>query len=191
MSPDQANRRGRHTRAMLRDALADLVVERGLDTVTVGEISERARVTRTAFYRHYRDKQHLVDQILAEATAHLAPGPRRDTIETAQCLRRFFDHVAEDEKLFRALLGPQGSPSFTAGLQAAFVSLNTCVTAAPRAADSLTLAVLGAMLTQTTLWWLDNDRPIPSADLAARYLVMVNAVRARAAGVEHVPGVST
>ncbi|MGN2638376.1 TetR/AcrR family transcriptional regulator [Nocardia takedensis] len=175
---------------MLRDALADLVEERGLDIVTVGEISERARVTRTAFYRHYRDKQHLVDQILTDATAHLAPGTRRDIIETAQCLRRFFDHVAQDEKLFRALLGPRGSPSFAAGLQAAFVSLDTCVTAAPRAADGLTLAVLGAMLTRTTLWWLDNDRPIPSADLAARYLLMVNAVRARAAGAEHVPGVS-
>ncbi|MBE1591259.1 TetR family transcriptional regulator [Nonomuraea angiospora] len=34
---------------------------------TVGEITERAVMSRAAFYRNYRDKYHLMEKILNEA----------------------------------------------------------------------------------------------------------------------------
>jgi AraC-like DNA-binding protein len=48
--------RVRRTRKLLREALIELIGERSFDTITVGDISQRAMVSRAAFYRHYQDK---------------------------------------------------------------------------------------------------------------------------------------
>lgn len=71
MSQPTENVRVRRTRKLLRDALIELIDERGFDRVTVGGITERAMVSRAAFYRNYRDKFHLVEQIFDDAMADL------------------------------------------------------------------------------------------------------------------------
>ena len=48
--------------SLLREALIDLIDEKGLDAVTVGEISERAMINRATFYRHYQDKYEVADR---------------------------------------------------------------------------------------------------------------------------------
>jgi AcrR family transcriptional regulator len=47
----------------------ELVEDRGFDRVTVGELTSRAMVSRAAFYRNYRDKYDLVEQVFDEALA--------------------------------------------------------------------------------------------------------------------------
>ncbi|WP_054814785.1 TetR/AcrR family transcriptional regulator [Nocardia arizonensis] len=171
ISPDQENRRGRRTRAALRAALAELVEERGFEAVTVGEISERAGITRTAFYRHYRDKNHLVEQIFDEAVRPLEAALPRSAAE--ERLRRLFDHIAAHDRVFRALLGPRGCPSFTTRV------LRACRVPDQRPAhlgDDLVRAVLGGMLTETIVWWLNHEKPIRSDELADRYLGMARAL---------------
>src|SRR5512146_1561207 len=59
--------RAKRTRMLLRDALIDLIAEKGFDHVTVGDIAERAMVNRVTFYRHYPDKYALVTSIFEEA----------------------------------------------------------------------------------------------------------------------------
>ena len=61
---------------MLREALIELIEERGFDALTVGEITERAMVSRAAFYRNYQDKYDLVEQIFEEAMSRLAQRSR-------------------------------------------------------------------------------------------------------------------
>lgn len=53
------DRRVRRTRAALRRALVELVVERGYDRVTVRDVLDRADIGRSTFYAHYRDKDAL------------------------------------------------------------------------------------------------------------------------------------
>ena len=67
MSQPVNNLRVRRTQKLLRDALIELIEEQSFDALTVGEITERAMVSRAAFYRNYRDKYDLVEQIFAEA----------------------------------------------------------------------------------------------------------------------------
>ena len=67
MSQSGKNLRVRRTQKLLREALIELIEERGFDALTVGEITERAMVSRAAFYRNYQDKYDLVEQIFAEA----------------------------------------------------------------------------------------------------------------------------
>src|SRR5260370_34276408 len=67
MTRDHVDLRVRRTHANLREALIDLIEEKGFDAVTVGDIAERAMVNRTTFYRHYQDEYALVTGIFEEA----------------------------------------------------------------------------------------------------------------------------
>jgi AcrR family transcriptional regulator len=63
MTQKADNLRVKRTKILLREALIALIEERGFNTLTVGELTERAMVSRAAFYRSYQDKYDLVEQI--------------------------------------------------------------------------------------------------------------------------------
>src|ERR671933_2884807 len=110
MSHQTGNLRARRTQKLLREALIELIEERGFDALTVGELTERALVSRAAFYRHYQDKYALVEQIFEEAmNALLAAVGDLGREHPPEIWVRFFEHIAQYERLYRALLGKQGS----------------------------------------------------------------------------------
>src|SRR5512147_2330783 len=124
MSQPENNLRVRRTQRLLREALIELIEERGFDALTVGEIAERAMVSRAAFYRNYQDKYDLVEQIFAEAMQALLEAvaePR--TAHSPEIWVRFFEHIAEYERLYRALLGRRGSPWFVLKMRASLIDL--------------------------------------------------------------------
>ena len=59
--------RVRRTRKLLQQALMELTVEKGFDTITVSDITARAEVNRSTFYRHYLDKYDLLEKLMDEA----------------------------------------------------------------------------------------------------------------------------
>ncbi len=116
------------------------IEERSFDAITVGEIAERAMVSRAAFYRYYQDKYDLVEKIFEEAmhtmmseidlrigsiaTEHppeswvnlLDHGVQ--TERTPEPWVRLFEHFATYERLYCALLGGKGSPWFRTKMHA-------------------------------------------------------------------------
>nr|WP_257003346.1 helix-turn-helix domain-containing protein [Streptomyces sp. Alain-F2R5] len=57
------DRRIRKTRRALRDALVELVLERGFTALSVEDITQRADVARATFYSHFRDKDELFARV--------------------------------------------------------------------------------------------------------------------------------
>ena len=57
------------TRRALREALLDLIEEKGLDRVTVKALCERADLNRGTFYLHYRDVYDLLEQYTDDVLA--------------------------------------------------------------------------------------------------------------------------
>src|SRR5437764_15113324 len=120
MTQPGKNVRLRRTQKLLREALIELIEERGFDALTVGELTSRALVSRAAFYRMYQDKYALVEQIFEEATSSLLgaianTGPEQ---HPPQVWVTFFEHIAEYERLYGALLGKKGSPWFVRKMRA-------------------------------------------------------------------------
>ncbi|MFI6774427.1 hypothetical protein [Nocardia sp. NPDC050412] len=67
----------------------------------------------------------------------------------------------------------KGSPWFAARIQDSV----TMMTAAHLpAADDLVATILGGMFLQTVTWWLANDRPLTSDELAVRYARLASAI---------------
>jgi AcrR family transcriptional regulator len=71
-SHSRPDRRVGKTRKALREALTDLILERGYESVTVQDLIDRADVGRSTFYAHFIDKDDLLMSIFAELQV---PGP--------------------------------------------------------------------------------------------------------------------
>jgi len=117
------NLRVRRTRKLLRDALIELIEEQGFDVITVGEITERAMISRASFYRNYKDKYDLVEQIFEEAIQALTDFVSKPDAEHPTLWVRFFEHVEEYEPLYKALLGRNGSPWFVLKMRTALLTM--------------------------------------------------------------------
>jgi len=56
----KVDRRIQKTRDALRRAMSELITEKSYDDITVHELTERANVSRSSFYIHFRDKDDLL-----------------------------------------------------------------------------------------------------------------------------------
>lgn len=175
----QENVRVRRTRTLLRQALVELIEQRGFERVTVGEITERAMVSRAAFYRNYRDKYQLVEQIFEEAMAELL-GTMSDRPDTPVLDRwtGFFDHISRYHRLYGALLGKSGSSWFATRMQATLTDMTA--EHLPRSPDDLVPTLLGGMYLQSITWWLDTGRALSPREIAGRTAGLASALIAEA-----------
>ncbi|WP_019929448.1 TetR/AcrR family transcriptional regulator [Nocardia sp. BMG111209] len=169
-----SNVRIRRTRALLREALVDLIEERGLDRVTVGDLTTRAMVSRAAFYRNYRDKYALVEQIFDEAMAEMI-GDHTDDRTPGERWAGFFRHIDSYHRMYRALLGRKGSPWFADRMRVALADMTTGHFPGD-SADGLVPTVLAGMFVQSIVWWLEQERPCPPEEIAARSARLIRAV---------------
>src|SRR2546426_12674993 len=119
MTQPASNVRVRRTKILLREALIALIEERGFEALTIGELTERAMVSRAAFYRNYQDKYELVEQIFEEAmSALLGAVGDLGREHPPEIWVKFFEDIAEYERLYRTLLGRKGSPWFVRKMRA-------------------------------------------------------------------------
>lgn len=112
------DRRKARTRALLRDALMALIVEKGYDAVSIQDITDRADVARTTFYLHFKDKDELLfegmREIYQELVENMKPFSKDYLIEQTEDAVDASDwyHAAEHAEFYKAMLGPHGSMNF-------------------------------------------------------------------------------
>ena len=193
MTPSENNLRVKRTKILLRDALIGLIEEEGFDAITVGALTERAMVSRAAFYRNYQDKYDLVEQIFEEALSTLFKAiSELGQNHPAEVWVRFFEHIAQYDRLYRALLGKKGSPWFAQKMRARLVELikergsrefghgSIMSTHAPHLAhpssDPLVPDLVSAMFVEAITWWLEQGRPSTPKEMATKTALLASAV---------------
>jgi AcrR family transcriptional regulator len=104
------DRRVRRTKKQLREALVNLILERGWDAVSVIDVCARADVGRSTFYTHFVDKEDLL--LSGFDDLHVALGEKRlEVVGTFGFVEMLVDHAREHVKLFRALVGKKSGQS--------------------------------------------------------------------------------
>jgi len=96
----------RRTQRQLRDALVELILERGWDAVTVRDVCERADVGRSTFYVHFADKENLLLSGFDELHGALAELARDAKVPFAFA-EPLLAHALENVRLFQAVVGRQ------------------------------------------------------------------------------------
>ncbi len=188
MTQPTSNLRVRRTKILLREALIALIEERGFEALTIGELTERAMVSRAAFYRNYQDKYDLVEQIFEEAMSALL-GAVGDLGQEhpASIWVKFFEHIAEYERLYRALLGSKGSPWFVRKMRADLSGLVKERGHLPHGPDASSRAVhtfsdefvpdlVSTMFVEAITWWLEHGRPYTPKEIATRCALLASAL---------------
>jgi AcrR family transcriptional regulator len=188
MTQPLRNLRVRRTQKLLREALIELIEERGFEALTIGELTERALVSRAAFYRHYRDKYDLVEQIFEEARSALFSAVGQlGTEHPAEVWVTFFEHIAQYERLYRALLGSNGSPWFVRKMRATLADLIRERGRLPHGPDArahpvhtfseaLVPELVSAMFVESIIWWLEQGRRYPPKEIATRTALLAAAL---------------
>jgi len=188
MSQQVTSLRLRRTQKLLREALIELIEQRGFDAITVGEITERALVSRATFYRNYHDKYDLVEQIFAEAMQALSNAVSELSTDHPPLIWvRFFDHIAEYERLYRALLGRKGSSWFVLKMRAYLVDLVKAYERLPLwqpaadrpiypASDDFIPDLVATMVVEAITWWLEQGRPYTTQEMTKRCALLVSAI---------------
>ncbi len=186
MTQPAKNLRLRRTQKLLREALIELIEERGFDALTVSEITERAMVSRAAFYRNYQDKYDLVEQIFEEARSALLNAVVEIGQEhPPQIWVRFFEHIAEYDHFYRALLGQKGSPWFVIKMRASLAGLIKEHSAtlphvgdhpASNFLDEFVPDLVSTMFVEAIAWWLERGRPYSPEEIAKRCSLIASAI---------------
>lgn len=122
MNNSPLTRHQRHrlkTRKAIIQAAVELVLEKGYDTVTVQDITDRADIGRGTFYIHFKDKEEVVWTAIQdlcldlEQTAHQQ---YKDNIPDQQeyyGLLYIFRQVDKNCDLFRVCFSSRGSAALT------------------------------------------------------------------------------
>lgn len=186
MTQSASNLRVRRTQKLLREALIELIEERGFDALTIGELTERAMVSRAAFYRNYQDKYALVEQIFEEAMNVLlnAVGEMHPEQHPPEGWVTFFEHIAKYERLYRALLGSKGSPWFVRKMRASLADLVKAHGNGHRPAGQPVLTfsnelvpdLVSTMVVEAVTWWLEQGMPSTPREIATRCTLLVSAL---------------
>ncbi|MBZ0280447.1 MAG: TetR/AcrR family transcriptional regulator [Anaerolineae bacterium] len=177
MHDETHDRRIQRTRRLLRGALVELVKERGYDTITIQDITERANLGRTTFYLHYQSKEELLLDHHAEMTAHfnitalsrdqlLSDTPQPEVIE-------FLNLLADNRPMYHAIRAAKDAGLLLRGIQEQLTTnmQNSLKAIFPDAEpqmpmDVLTAYIVGAQLSLIQ-WWMTHRTPYDALQLAA------------------------
>ena len=170
MNTEGKDRRVRRTRQSLHDALISLILEKPYHTISVQDILDRADVGRSTFYAHFQDKDALFrygfDRMLASLTRHMDEQDRENASGSLFPSLELFQHIQENQALYKALVPGRGVELFQKyGQNALSQQIEDhlrnqfyvdATVSAPLPVISYYLA--GAFITLLQ-WWLDNRMP--------------------------------
>lgn len=195
----QLDPRVRRTRQLLRNALIELIQEKGYNDVTVKDITERATLNRATFYLHYRDKEDLLAKGFEEIWWELTrqnplPVTQNGTLAlegTKTTVLNDFEHLNENARFYRVMLGAQGVPEFVYRMQA-HVYASTAARLRSVLGDlpvrpvpiEIVLQFIASAYVGIMEWWLENEQPYTPQEMADFIVSLYSISPFRAMGLD-------
>jgi AcrR family transcriptional regulator len=170
---ERVDRRIQRTQRALMDGLIALALERGYDSITIRDLTDRANVAYSTFFRHYASLDDLLAELLQSVVTELAGlidhQPNRSPEAEGLLI---FRHVAANAAFFRLLFSSQGASRVMRAMQdrlAAEVLASNAIPPnspiPPEVAANHFVATILALID----WWLRHDLPYPVERMAAIY----------------------
>ena len=121
MPEKKPDRRVRRTRAMLRQALTELLETKDIRSITVQELTDLADLNRGTFYAHYRDVYDMLEKMeeeMFEEIAHLLDDCDPELLrgDLTPVLADVFRFVEKNRDLLPIFLEKEATGHFMIGL---------------------------------------------------------------------------
>ncbi len=173
MTDDRSSdRRVQRSKRALKNALIQLMIEKGYEETTVADITERADVGRSTFYAHFADKQDLLQESVRGLRDFLLSAPelsddKQQLVHPALAFSLpMLRHVSEASELFGALVGKRTGMPVQQELHAMLVDL-VCEkleqAGSPVSAPAPLVAqfIVGAFFAVLNWWMSDPSQATP------------------------------
>lgn len=127
MPEKSTDRRIVRTKRLIRDALTELMEEKGFEGITVRDLTLKADINRGTFYLHYHDKFDLLEQSEAEILNEIEKMTQKinpidfmnfnSENEPFPFIINLFEFFQENSSFIKVILGPKGDASFQGKLR--------------------------------------------------------------------------
>jgi AcrR family transcriptional regulator len=181
--PRKDDRRIQRTRKVLRESMLQLILDRGYDDISIQDVTDKANLGRATFYLHYREKDDLLADVMRlqfEEFVAVAPptiSPKTKTVDPKR-VQQLFDFAESRYDLFRIMMIGKGSMVASRYLQQAIRDgysleidrIQEVYGVVPTIPRSFIENYYAGALISLIFWWLDNDMPFSSAEMADMYM---------------------
>ena len=170
------DRRVKRTQNLLAKALIALTLEKGYEAVTIRDITQRADVAYTTFFRHYHDKdallQDVLEVVLEDLVALLQPHMRTPADDPAEVGTLLFRYVSDHSEVSRVLLSTRGSRALIQQMVAKG-SQRVLSEHQSRSGSTVPPEVAANHLVASSIaliqWWLEHDMPYSPEQMGVMY----------------------
>jgi AcrR family transcriptional regulator len=161
-----------------------LTLEQGYEAVTIQDITDRASVAYRTYFRHYADKDALLQEVLRDTVVEMRALIGTPVMEEAGTYaplppeygRIIFEHIAAHSDLYRVLLSSGSAalePLMDYARGEALSILNQL--SDPPVPPPILAEHLVATIFALVQWWLAEDMPYSAQEMAV-YLATLLAV---------------
>lgn len=118
------------TKEAIKNALVELIEEKGFEAITVKDITTRAKINRGTFYSHFQDKYDLVTKCEEEVMDEIANKIVKNVPSIFDDIRNdgakntpftilvpFLEYINQNRRLMKALLDPASDLSIQTKLK--------------------------------------------------------------------------
>jgi len=182
------DRRQRKTREAIFEAFSELLSEKNLNRITVGEIIERADIGRATFYAHFETKDFLLKEMCEELFCHIFEAETG----SAEAHTHIFDcdapdsvflhllrHIEKNDNNILKLLSGQNNELFWGYFK---IGISRLVESqlglfekrkAPELPDDFWKNHVASTLVNTIRWWIDNKMTESPENVTKYFLLSV------------------
>jgi AcrR family transcriptional regulator len=183
--PEKLDPRVKRTRQMIEQAFMALVVEKGFQSLSVQDITDRAGINRATFYAHFPDKYSLLDHSIQQAfrleiekrmlnaCQFSSDNLKYLVITVCEFVDRAHDYCPKTEQQFRSLVEAQVRMQIQ-GLLTHWLENMPTNGSAPISAERTATAASWAIYGLATEWSRAKRVP-PVEQYAAEVLPLVSA----------------
>ena len=168
------DQRVRRTRDRLGDAMMALLVEKPFDDITVQDVLDRAEVSRSTFYTHFRDKNDLFlsdaedfFEMMATSLSRLA-----DKSERVAPVQELFAHIRDVRPFYNALIASGrkqvllelGQEYFARGIEQRFKEMPRARTIPSKSRSAMAHGLAGNLFSLLA-WWIQHDMTLSPEEM--------------------------
>ena len=166
----QENRRSKITRRVFRESLTELMLEKGMQKISVNEICKRADMNRSTFYAHYADQYDLLREIEDEFLITLRKTvTESNSQDFAKQFEKYLGYLYQNGSLFTLLM--REAPDFRDKIVNEAFSMYTArkesgliASEDPRFAQKLYFVSGGSLLLLEK--WIEGNSEITTSEMA-------------------------
>lgn len=116
MPEESTDIRVSRTKELLVRALIAMMQDTGPKCISVQSLTDKARISRVTFYRHYQGMPDFLDKVITTVLKGLLYPPDAEDFKNPESAlayyTKFFQHIKQHSEFFKAMLGPNSLLEF-------------------------------------------------------------------------------